>query len=219
MRLLLYISPPLAALAGLLGTLGGCDSNDGTSAGGAAGAGGGDSCKLEYIGDKDAPIELQVVTLDPTYTAQPFEAGGDASILFPPQGGRVIFAGVRARNLDPCAVRLSGAVRDPASSQVRLDTRTVNLDPASDGFGESDPGDISTFSNVPVCPNSWATTDIFDQTFTLVINVRDRNDKEQMIELDVVPRCDETGTEGGQDLQKECLCICKQGYVTGEMCN
>jgi hypothetical protein len=215
--LLIRCSPALAALLCLPLALAGCPGGeDGT--GGAAGAP--DSCTLEYIGDKDAPIEMEIVTLDPQYEAQPFTSGGDVSILFPPQGGRVVFAGVRAKNLDPCAVRLSGAVRDPASGQVRLDTRTVNLDPTDDGWGASDPGDISTFSNVPVCPNNWASTDVFDQPFTLVVSVRDRAGKERMTELDVVPRCDETSTIDGQDqdLQKECLCICKQGYITGEMC-
>ena len=210
------VLPPLLAIPLALSlALAGCDSGDGTSSGG---GNGGDSCQLEYVGDKDAPIELEVMTLDPDYVAQPFASGGDASILFPPQGGRVIFVGVRAKNLDPCAVRLAGALRDPATMQVRIDTRTVNLDPTEDGWGTSDAGDISTFSNIPVCPNNWASTDVFDQTFTLVLSVRDRNGKEAKTELDLVPRCDEVSTVDGQNLQKECLCICKQGYVTGEMC-
>lgn len=212
-----FVLSPLALAAPLALSiaLAGCDSGDGTSSGG---GNGGDSCQLDYVGDKDAPIELEVVTLDPDYVAQPFASGGDASILFPPQGGRVIFVGVRAKNLDPCAVRLAGALRDPETMQVRIDTRTVNLDPTEDGWGASDAGDISTFSNIPVCPNNWASTDVFDQTFTLVLSVRDRNGKEAKTELDLVPRCDEVSTVDGQNLQKECLCICKQGYVTGEMC-
>lgn len=182
------------------------------------GGAGGSSCTLEYVGDKDAPIEIEVVTLDPDYVAQPFTDGGDASILFPPQGGRVIFAGVRAKNLDPCAVRLTGAMRDPVTMQVRIDTRTVNLDPTEDGWGQSDAGDISTFSNIPVCPNNWSDQDVFDQTFGLEMRVKDKDGKEGSAVLNVVPRCNEVKTVDGQDLQKDCLCICKEGYVTGEMC-
>ncbi len=176
------------------------------------------SCTLAYVGDKDAEIELELVTLDPTYTAKALADGGDASILFPPQGGRVIFVGVRAKNLDPCGVTLSGAVRDPISNQVRLDTRTVNLEASSDGFAESDPTDISTFSNVPVCGNNWAMSDIFDQTLTLEASVKDKSGKSKKATQSLVPRCDETKTEAGVDLQKECLCLCKKDYKTGEDC-
>ncbi len=218
MRPFVFSSAALAAALSFPGTLTGCDSGDGTGGSGGSGGSGGDACQLEYVGDKDAPIEMEILTLDPDYAAQPFTAGGDASILFPPQGGRVVFVGVRAKNLDPCAVRLAGALRDPATDQVRIDTRTVNLDPTTDGWGTSDAGDISTFSNIPVCPNNWAATDVFDQTFTLVLSVRDRDGKEAKTEIDMVPRCDEVSTVDGQNLQKECLCLCKQGYVTGEVC-
>ncbi|MEZ4298490.1 MAG: hypothetical protein R3B70_26295 [Polyangiaceae bacterium] len=202
--------------SGVAVTLPGCPEEtteppaDGGSEGGA--------CKLEYVGNTDAAIELEVVALDPDYVAQPFVEGGDLSILYPPQGGRVVFVGVRAKNLDPCAVRLTGVLRDPASMQVRVDTRTVNLDPTADGWGESDAGDISTFSNIPVCPNSWAETDVFDQTFTMEVHVKDRTGKEADAIFNAVPRCNEAKVVDGLDLQKDCLCICKQGYITGEMC-
>jgi hypothetical protein len=181
-------------------------------------------CQLQYVGDESADIELEVITLDPAYTARPLAAGGDTSILVPPQGGRVIFAGVRAKNLDPCAVRLSGAVRDPATNQVRIDTRTVNLDVADDGWGQSDETDISSFSNIPVCSNTWASTDIFGQTFKLIVSVKDRNGKQAKAEIEMVPRCDEKTIieldSGAKiDVQKECLCTCKQGYMTGEICD
>jgi hypothetical protein len=212
--------PALAAILALPIAVAGCDSSDGSA--GSGGSGGAELCQLEYIGDKDAPIEMELVTLDPDYTAQPLASGGDVSILFPPNGSPLVFVGVRVKNLDPCAVRLGGAIRDPATSEVRLDTRTVNLHPTEDGWGTSDPSDISTFSNIPVCPNSWASTDVFDQTFWLDLDVRDRDGKEAqtdpMVLLEVVPRCNETKSLNGQDLQKLCLCLCKAGYITGEMC-
>lgn len=200
-------------------SLAGCDGDGpSTTGGGGSSTSTGLSCQLEYIGDKDAPIEMEIVALDPQYDAQPLAGGGDLSILYPPQGGRVTFVGVRAKNLDPCAVRLGGSLRDPATEQVRIDTRTINLDPTDDGWGASDPTDISTFSNIPVCPNSWASTDVFDQSFTLAVTLRDKDGKETKSEIDVVPRCNETATLNGVNLQKECTCQCKQGYVTGEMC-
>lgn len=222
MRTLLRCAAVALTLAGATLSLTGCptDPPDPPSDGGADGG----SCKRPYAGDRDAEMELELLVLDADYVAHAFKAGGSASILVPPQGGRVIFAGVRATNLDPCAVRLAGALRDPATDQVRIDTRTQNLDVTDDGWAQSDETDIATFSNIPVCSNNWASTDVFDQTFTLVVSVRDRDGKEAKIEVDVVPRCDEkkilTLDSGKQiDVQKECLCICKEGYVTGEACD
>ena len=217
MRLLLLYGTALLSFAGLALSLTGCpeESTEPPADGGSDAS---TVCKIPYSGDENADIELSIVTLDPAYKAQPLASGGDASILVPPQGGRVIFVGVRAKNLDPCAVKLAGAVRDPATMATRLDTRTINMDVGADGWATSDETDISTFSNVPVCSNTWASTDVFDQTFTLIVSVTDRTGKKATATLDVVPRCDETKMENGQDVQKDCLCICKQGYVTGEPC-
>lgn len=177
------------------------------------------SCGIPYIGDESADIEMELITLDPDYKERPLTSGADASILIPPQGGRVIFIGVRAKNLNPCAVKLSGAVRDPATNETRLDTRTVNLDAADDGWATSDETDISTFSNVPVCSNTWASTDVYDQTFKAIVSLTDRDGKKATATVDVVPRCDEVKMLDGQDVQKDCLCICKLGYVTGQPCD
>ena len=218
MRLLILYASSLIALAGLSFTLIGCptETNETTTDGGSDGPIG---CKLEYVGDANADIEMQIVTLDPSYAAQPFMDGGSASILVPPQGGRVIFLGVKAKNLDPCGVKLAGAIRDPSTMAPQLDTRTINLDPTADGWGQSDPTDISSFSNVPVCGNGWASTDIYDQTFKMLVSVTDRAGKKASVTYDVVPKCDEVKIDNGQDVQKDCLCICKQGYVTGQTCN
>ncbi|GAC1546919.1 MAG: hypothetical protein NVS3B10_10840 [Polyangiales bacterium] len=138
--------------------------------------------------------------------------GDDVALTFPPQGGRVIFAGVRATNLDPCAVKLSGALRDETSLNVRVDTRTVNLKPTGDGWGASLDTDISSFSNVPTCPNQWADTDVFDHEFELTLTVTERGGRTATQTLKVKPRCAEPAREA------ECRCICKRGYVLGESC-
>lgn len=209
-----------AAILALPIAVAGCDSGD--SSAGSGESGGAELCQLEYIGDKDAPIELELVTLDPDYTAQPLASGGDVSLLFPPNGSPLVFVGVRAKNLDPCAVWISGTIRDPLTSEDRLDGRNMRLHPTEDGWGTSDASNISTFSNIPLCPNTWASTDVFDHTFWLDFSVRDRDGKEGQtdprVPLEVVPRCNETKSVGGQDVQKLCLCQCKAGYTAGEMC-
>jgi hypothetical protein len=124
----------------------------------------------------------------------------------------VIFAGVRATNVDACHVTLSGSLRDPQNGKICFDERTVNLRPTDDGWGASVDSDISTFSNIPVCPNQWASADAFGSEFDLTVKLRDRGGRTIEKTVRVVPACAEPENE------EQCKCICKQGYVLGEMC-
>jgi hypothetical protein len=169
-------------------------------------------CTIGFLGDpKSAPV-IELVTLDESYISTPLQDGGTVSLMFPPQGGRVIFAGVRATHVDACAVRLAGALRDLQTKQVRIDTRTVNLEPTGDGWGRSIDSDISTFANIAVCPNQWADTDVFGIEYELIVSVTDRAQRKATQTVRVVPLCTEP------EHAEECLCICKGGYVLGENC-
>lgn len=182
------------------------------------GAGGGDAgphgCQTGFVGDMSKDVELTITVLGATAggAAAEVKDGDTVPLIFPPQGGRVIFAGVRARNLSGCGVTLTGALRDPTTKQVRLDARTVNLQAASDGWAETDATDYSSFSNIPVCPNQWSMTDIYGATYELEINVLDRDGRQATKTLSVKPACAEP------ELEAECLCICKGGYVLGMSC-
>jgi hypothetical protein len=170
-------------------------------------------CTLEFLGDPSKEPELEITALGAQAPSVIVHEGDTVPLIFPPQGGRVIFAGARATNLDPCGVKLAGGLRDPATKQLRVDIRTVNLKPGDDGWGASDDTDFSTFSNVPICPNNWASTSAYDATFELTITVTDRAMRTISKTLNVVPTCAEP------DKLKDCLCICKQGYVLGESCD
>lgn len=170
------------------------------------------TCTLSYLGNPDADPQLEIIALDPEYVSHPVADGADVSILFPPQGGRVIFAGVRATNIDPCGVILTGGIRDTTSMQVRFDIRTVNLPPQPDGWGASLDSEIATFANIPVCPNQWASQDVFDNDYELTVRVEDARGKTAEKVVTVRPVCNETGFED------ECLCICKHNYQLGEVC-
>lgn len=201
----------LAAAAAplLLLLLPGCPDDDG----GTGGTGGtGPGCTLQPLGDVSAPIEMEVIALDPTYASQPVADGGVVHNLFPPQGGRVVFAGVRATNIDPCGVQLSGGIRDLQSQQVRFDYRTINLQPQADGWGASAESDIASFANIPTCPNQWSARDVFDQDYDLIVEITERSGRKASKTLRVRPVCQEPGFEA------ECTCICKAGYVLGEVC-
>jgi hypothetical protein len=170
-------------------------------------------CPYAPLGDPSQPAVVELLGLGPDgRTLVTLHDGDPVTLAFPPQGGRVIFAGVRATNLDPCGVQLAGVVRDEASMQVRLDSRTVNLKPTGDGWAESDPADISSFANIPVCPNEWSKTNLFGTTYGLEMTLTERSGRTESLTMKVVPACDEPAHEA------ECLCICQGGYVLGQSC-
>jgi hypothetical protein len=171
------------------------------------------SCALAFLGDATKDPALELVALGADYASAPIADGAKVALLFPPQGGRVVFVGVRATNLDPCGVKLAGAMRDVTSKQVRIDTRTINLEPASDGWGQSAPGDIASFANVPLCPNQWSTTNIYGTEYEVEVTLTDRDKRKVTKTIRVTPECAEPS------LAAECACICKGGYVLGETCS
>lgn len=172
----------------------------------------GPSCPLPFLGDKDRPPEIELTALRADRTSAPVSDGDTVAMIFPPQGGRVIFAGVRATNIDPCGVKLAGALRDLVTMQVRVDARTINLQPSGDGWGRSDDTDISSFANVPVCPNQWAKADLYGNEYELKIVLADRHEHTVTKSAKVIPSCAEP------EYLADCSCICKGGYVLGERC-
>jgi hypothetical protein len=179
-------------------------------------------CPTGYLGDpnKEAVIELRALKADGTDV--PLNDGDDLAVLFPPQGGRVSFVGVRALNVDGCGMQIVGALRDPVTKQIRLDGRTVNLRREPDGWGTTGRGtttnieesaEIGDYSNIPLCPNQWADQDVFDVGFELEVVITDRLKKTTTKKINVVPRCAEPGEK-----EIACRCLCRNGYVLGETC-
>ncbi len=206
-------SAAIAGIAGLAVLHGaGCQGAPETTSVGDAGPDAGPACSTPYAGEQGAAAQIEVIALGPGQALNVVDAGASVPLVFPPQGGRVIFAGVRALNLDPCAVTLAGALRDEATMEVRVDTRIVNLVPAGGGWVESNPTDISTFSNIPVCPNEWSMTSIYGAAYQLVTSVTDSAGKTATETLEVHPTCAEP------ENLAECLCICMAGYVLGQSC-
>jgi hypothetical protein len=137
-------------------------------------------------------------------------------MLLPPQGGRVIFAGVRATNVDGCGLQLTGALRDLTTGRVTLDSRTINLNSTGDGWGASatptGPISAGNFSNIPVCPNEWSASDLFGHAYGLEVTIVDRGKRELTKKIQIVPECGQPENLG------ECMCICMAGYVLGQAC-
>ena len=173
-----------------------------------------DPCQLGFVGDKTAQPSIEIIYLYADGTVRPAAEGGEAPLIEPPQGGRVIFAGIRARNVDACAATLSGALRDTQSNRVMLDQRTTNLVAQDGGTAGSTGDEASTFANVPVCPNQWSARDVFDLEYQLEITLTDRGGRRAMKTRKVRPFC----SEPEASKLAECRCICKLGYVLGEPC-
>jgi len=191
----------------------GCASHDAV---GTSGGDGGPAC-APYFGDPAAAAQIELTALKDYMDEIPLADGDDVPMLFPPQGGRVIFVGIRAKNVDGCALQLTGDLRDSQNNRGSVDTRIVTLHDDGGGFGGSggiaDGGTavIANYANITVCPNEWASTDLFDQTFTLEVSVEDRRGKTASESIRVVPRCVASGPP-------TCRCICAHGYILGQSC-
>jgi hypothetical protein len=176
-------------------------------------------CTVGFLGDQAGTLDFDLQVLDANDTVMTLADGADVPMIAPPQGGRVIFVGVHATNLDGCAVKLTGALRDPVSQSVTLDSRTINLIATGDGWGVSGTpatavsSAVANFSNVPVCPDQWSSQDVYGVAYGLEVTVQDRGGRQLTKTITVTPQCAEPNNVN------ECLCICKKGYVLGQACN
>jgi len=156
---------------------------------------------------------MQIVARGADGVSVPVDDGGSVALILPPQGGRVVFAGVHAKNVNACNAKLTGVLRDITTQKIVIEARTVNLKPTADGSAGSVDTDTSTFANIPVCPNQWSTTDAFSGQYALEMSLKDRDGRALKKTILVTLECAEPENEA------QCLCICKQGYVLGEMCD
>jgi hypothetical protein len=165
------------------------------------------------VGDSSAPIALDVVLRSGDGVATVATDGAPAPLLTPPQGGMVILAGVRAKNLDTCAVNLIAAVRDVCSNRVQLEGRPVNLTLADDGWAyPSAPAELDNFANIGVCPNNSGARRIYGEPYRIEVTVTDKNGKQGSAAVLVVPFCAEPAHA------HECECMCAADYVLGSIC-
>ena len=175
-------------------------------------------CTVGFLGDEAGAPDFQMQVLLADETVAVLNDGDSVPMILPPQGGRVVFVGVRATNVDGCGLQLTGALRDLTTQQVRVDSRTVNLVDTGDGYGVSGTPStsvstaISNFSNVPVCPNEWSPTNVYGTVYGVEVTIQDREGRKVTKTIHVTPEC------GQPDNLDECLCICKGGYILGESC-
>lgn len=172
-----------------------------------------DSCS-GFVGDQALPAEAEILVMDAAGQVAPIAGGARVPLVEPPQGGKVIFATVRARNLDSCAVQLTGYLRDgagEASPIVGLERRPVDFKLGDDGWAyPAEPAQLSSYANIPLCPNLASTRDIYEQPYPLTIDVVDGGGRRASAGVTVTPYCSEPAREA------ECLCTCGVDYTLGE---
>jgi len=192
------------------------DADDATGGGGA----GPDPCTIGFLGDPSQPPAIEIFYFGADEGSHPIEEGAVLDLIEPPQGGRVVFVGARATNVDGCGALLTGTFRDTVSNQIRFDTRSVNLSPEGDGWGSVLVGDLAQYANIPACHNTWTDRSLYGEDFKLEVRLRDREERLASADFTITAQCtDKSQREGpAPNVLQECLCICEGGYVLGDVC-
>lgn len=167
-----------------------------------------------FVGDESELPEIELVYRDAEGRMQPLEPNGRVPLILPPQGGKVMFVGVRARNLDGCPITLSTSLRDICGDAViALERRPVQLEPTGDGWlAPLQPTELSNYSNLPACPRANINRDIHDQPYLLTVRAEDKDGRMAEASLEITPFCAEA------ELLESCECECRADYKLGNDC-
>jgi hypothetical protein len=169
-----------------------------------------------FVGDPAQPVELEIIALDAAGQSAAVAEGGRVPLILPPQGGKVVFVGVRARNVCAGPIQLLASVRDQCATPMRivgLEGRPVVYVAGSDGWAEpGELGQISSYANVPLCPNVVSSRDIQDQPYQLTIQVKDHLGRAGQQTTTITPFCGEPANEA------DCQCTCALDYDVRNGC-
>jgi len=165
-------------------------------------------------GDPQQALEVNVVyrTTD-TFMPIPV-APAQAQLIQAPQGGQVLFVGVRVTNIAGCNVTISTSLVDTGTGAVAsLESRPITLEKGTDGWLQPRlPTSMSNYSNLPACPRANLTRSIDNQTYELRVRLTDAQGRMSLTSTNIVPTC---GTGANATL---CHCQCAQNYVQGMPC-
>jgi hypothetical protein len=160
------------------------------------------------IGDVSSPAELQILHLDANFSVIETQPMAEVPLLPAPQGGWLVLLGVRAKNIDGCHATLKTALVSTCDNQIlQVDSRPTHLDMGADGWGVSS---LTTFGNLPVCPDHTATRDLYNVPHNVIVSIEDTDGQKATASLTVVPTC-------ASDAPL-CLCECDRDYVDDNHC-
>ncbi|HKU43240.1 MAG TPA: hypothetical protein VJR89_34000 [Polyangiales bacterium] len=171
-----------------------------------------DSC---FVGDVAKPIEFEVVHRTADGECLATEELGEVPLIQPPQGGKVMFVGVRARNLDGCGLTLATALVEPETGAViSLERRPVTLELGDNGWMSPErPKEASNYSNLPACPRADLTRSITGEPYELRVNITDKEGRKASTSMQVIPTC------GEPNRAALCECECSKDYRLGHQCS
>jgi hypothetical protein len=166
-----------------------------------------------FVGDVAKAAEFDVVYRTADGELKLAEDMAEVPLIQPPQGGKVLFLGVRARNLDGCGLTLATALVEPDGTVVSLERRPVTLEANAEGWMEPQrPSEASNYSNLPACPRADLARSIEGEVYELRVNITDSAGRKAERSLRIVPMCGEPG------LLELCHCECSKDYRLGGGC-
>jgi hypothetical protein len=167
-----------------------------------------------FIGSEGAAPELEILHRVMDGGFETTLSGASIQLVQPPQGGKMLFVGVRARNLDGCPLQITAALRDQCDDTVvSLERRPVVLEDDGSGWGVPvDPIELNNYSNLPACPRAGNIRNIQGEPYLLRVRAEDKAGREASAELMVTPVC-------GEPDRELCECECDVRFVLGESCD
>jgi hypothetical protein len=168
-----------------------------------------------FVGDVSKPLEFDVVYRTAEGELKSTEDRSEVPLIQPPQGGKVLFVGIRARNINGCGVTLATALCEPEGGEVlSLERRPVTLELAADGWMIPErPSEASNYSNLPACPRADLTRSVANELYELRVSITDRDGRKAGTSLQVIPTC------GEPERSELCECECSKDYKLGRSCS
>jgi hypothetical protein len=138
--------------------------------------------------------------------------GAAVDLIYPPQGGFVLFVGAIATNVDPAqsTLQLLGRILDPGGNEIARDTRTVTLTQSGTEW-VPDLRSYINVSNIAICPSS-STTDRYNQPFTLEVMLTEPTGRSGKGSRAVTLECRQTDPKQ----LALCQCECAANYSLGK---
>lgn len=166
------------------------------------------------IGDMSKDIELEIIHRKVGGGVATTMADGEVPLILPPQGGKVMLVGVRARNVDGCPLTVTSSLRDQCTGElIALEKRPVLLELVN-GWGEpQQPNELNNYSNLPACPRQGLRRQVNDEPYELELIVEDKTGRKASKKLMIVPTCAEPVNE------MQCRCECTTDYATAPSCD
>jgi hypothetical protein len=166
-----------------------------------------------FAGDETEAPEMIIIHRTVDGTIAETREGEALPLIEPPQGGRVMFIGARARNVEGCpSINISTTFVDECTGRViGQESRDVLMAYDGQGWLEPDqPRDIANYSNLAACPKVIAERDVFGEPYLLTVRLEDRRGRVAERSLRITPTCAEPAKID------ECACLCRKRFTLGD---